>query len=49
MTDRKLGFSTLQIHGGQEPDSATGSRAVPYIKQHHTVLIVFNMEQIYLH
>ena len=29
MTDRKLGFSTLQIHGGQEPDSATGSRAVP--------------------
>ena len=29
MTERKLGFSTLQIHGGQEPDSATGSRAVP--------------------
>lgn len=29
MTERKLGFSTLQIHGGQEPDSATGSRSVP--------------------
>ena len=29
MIDRKLGFSTLQIHGGQDPDSATGSRAVP--------------------
>ncbi|NNE96691.1 MAG: bifunctional O-acetylhomoserine aminocarboxypropyltransferase/cysteine synthase, partial [Acidimicrobiales bacterium] len=23
------GFETLQIHAGQEPDSATGSRAVP--------------------
>lgn len=28
MTD-KLGFETLQLHGGQEPDKATGSRAVP--------------------
>jgi len=27
--DRKLGFETLQLHGGQEPDPATGSRAVP--------------------
>ena len=25
----KLGFETLQLHGGQEPDKATGSRAVP--------------------
>ena len=24
-----MGFSTLQVHGGQKPDSATGSRAVP--------------------
>ena len=22
-------FETLQLHGGQEPDSATGARAVP--------------------
>ena len=29
MSERKLGFSTLQVHGGQKPDSATGSRAVP--------------------
>lgn len=25
----KFGFETLQLHGGQEPDKATGSRAVP--------------------
>ena len=29
MSERKLGFSTLQVHGGQHPDSATGARAVP--------------------
>ncbi len=29
MADRKLGFSTLQIHGGQSVDKTTGSRAVP--------------------
>ena len=29
MSERKLGFATLQVHGGQEPDSATGARAVP--------------------
>ncbi|WP_343343616.1 O-acetylhomoserine aminocarboxypropyltransferase/cysteine synthase family protein [Terrisporobacter petrolearius] len=29
MSERKLGFSTLQIHGGQQVDSATGARAVP--------------------
>ena len=29
MIDRKLKFDTLQIHAGQEPDAATGSRAVP--------------------
>ncbi len=28
MADRKLGFSTLQIHGGQSVDKTTGSRAV---------------------
>lgn len=29
MTDRKLGFDTLMVHGGQQPDTATGARAVP--------------------
>ena len=29
MSERKLGFATLQIHGGQQPDSSTGARAVP--------------------
>ena len=29
MSERKLGFATLQVHGGQSVDSATGSRAVP--------------------
>lgn len=29
MSDRKLGFDTLQVHAGQKPDPATGSRAVP--------------------
>lgn len=27
--ERKLGFDTLQVHAGQEPDPTTGSRAVP--------------------
>lgn len=29
MSKRKLGFSTLQVHGGQQSDSTTGARAVP--------------------
>ncbi len=29
MSDRAWGFETRQIHAGQEPDPATGSRAVP--------------------
>lgn len=29
MEERNFGFSTLQIHGGQEIDKTTGSRAVP--------------------
>jgi O-acetylhomoserine (thiol)-lyase len=28
-SERKLGFSTRQLHAGQEPDPTTGSRAVP--------------------
>lgn len=39
MTERKLGFDTLQVHAGQEPDSATGSRAVPI---YQTSSYVFN-------
>ncbi|HOJ10692.1 MAG TPA: homocysteine synthase [Clostridiales bacterium] len=29
MDERKLKFDTLQVHAGQKPDPATGSRAVP--------------------
>jgi O-acetylhomoserine (thiol)-lyase len=29
MSERKLGFDTLQVHAGQEVDPTTGSRAVP--------------------
>ncbi len=29
MTERKLGFDTLQIHAGTAPDTATGARQVP--------------------
>src|SRR5665647_372789 len=29
MSDRKLGFDTLQLHAGQSPDPTTGARAVP--------------------
>ncbi|OLN21322.1 bifunctional o-acetylhomoserine/o-acetylserine sulfhydrylase [Domibacillus antri] len=29
MSERKWGLETLSIHGGQEPDPTTGSRAVP--------------------
>jgi O-acetylhomoserine (thiol)-lyase len=29
MSERKLGFDTLQVHAGQAPDPTTGSRAVP--------------------
>jgi O-acetylhomoserine (thiol)-lyase len=29
MSERQLKFDTLQVHAGQTPDSATGSRAVP--------------------
>jgi len=37
--ERKLKFDTLQVHGGQEVDSATGSRAVPI---YQTTSYVFN-------
>jgi len=39
MTNRKLGFDTLQVHAGQKPDPTTGSRAVPI---YQTTSYVFN-------
>ncbi|MGI6778404.1 MAG: homocysteine synthase [Acetivibrionales bacterium] len=39
MGERKLKFDTLQIHAGQRPDPATGSRAVPI---YQTTSYVFN-------
>jgi len=36
---RKLGFGTLALHAGQEPDSATNARAVPV---YQTTSYVFN-------
>lgn len=39
MSERKLKFDTLQVHGGQKPDSSTGSRAVPI---YQTTSYVFN-------
>jgi len=36
---RTLGFDTLQLHAGQEPDSATNSRAVPI---YQTTAYTFN-------
>jgi O-acetylhomoserine (thiol)-lyase len=37
--ERKLGFETISLHGGQSPDSATNSRAVPI---YQTSSYVFN-------
>ncbi len=39
MGERELKFDTLQVHGGQEVDSVTGSRAVPI---YQTTSYVFN-------
>lgn len=39
MDNKKLGFDTIQIHGGQNPDPTTGSRAVPI---YQTTSYVFN-------
>lgn len=39
MTERNLGFDTLQVHAGQEVDPTTGSRAVPI---YQTTSYVFN-------
>ncbi|MGE5328281.1 MAG: homocysteine synthase [Deltaproteobacteria bacterium] len=39
MSERKYGFDTLQVHAGQKPDPATGSRAVPI---YQTTSYVFN-------
>ena len=37
--ERQLGFETISLHGGQSPDSATNSRAVPI---YQTSSFVFN-------
>lgn len=37
--ERPLGFETIALHGGQEPDSATNARAVPI---YQTTSYVFN-------
>jgi len=42
MTTKKLNFETLQLHAGQQPDSATNSRAVPV---YQTTSYVFNDAQ----
>jgi len=39
MSNKNLGFETLQLHAGQVPDPATGSRAVPI---YQTTSYVFN-------
>lgn len=39
MSERKLKFDTLQVHAGQNPDPATGARAVPI---YQTTSYVFN-------
>lgn len=39
MSERKLGFDTLQVHAGQKADPTTGSRAVPI---YQTTSYVFN-------
>ncbi len=39
MNERKLQFETLQLHAGQQPDSATNARAVPI---YQTTSYVFN-------
>ena len=42
MTDKKKGFYTRSVHAGQEPDPATGSRAVPL---YQTTSYVFDSTQ----
>jgi O-acetylhomoserine (thiol)-lyase len=39
MSDKKINFETISIHGGQEPDPATNARAVPI---YQTTSYVFN-------
>lgn len=39
MTERQYGFETIALHGGQEPDPTTNSRAVPI---YQTSSFVFN-------
>ena len=41
--DKKLGFDTLQIHGGAMPDATTGPDKPPFTKQHPMFLKALNM------
>ena len=38
LQEREWGFETLALHAGQEPDSATGARAVPIYQSTSFVL-----------
>lgn len=45
--DRKFKFETLQLHVGQEnPDPATGARAVPIYQTTSYVLIIATMQKL---
>ncbi|WP_417247736.1 O-acetylhomoserine aminocarboxypropyltransferase/cysteine synthase family protein [Celeribacter sp.] len=53
MSDKKLGFDTLQVHAGTEPDPATGARQVPiyqttsYVfKDADHAARLFNLEEV---
>ena len=45
----KPGFATLQVHAGQTPDPATGSRACQYIRPRLMSLKIPNMPRDYSH
>lgn len=53
MSDKKLGFDTLQVHAGTEPDAATGARQVPIYQTSSFVFKdaahaarLFNLEEV---
>ena len=41
--DHKLKIETLALHGGQEPDPTTGSRAVPVSYTHLTLPTIYSV------
>ncbi len=46
---REFSFETLQLHAGQEVDSASKSRAVPIYQTTSYVLKMLKKQKIYLH